>query len=551
MEINEDKKIVAYLSMEIAIASEVKTYAGGLGVLAGDILRAASDLNFPMVGLTLLNREGYFKQAIAPDGQQISSPDTSYDFSLLEKMNKEVTVEIGKEKVKVGVWRYVIKSGDNLGVPVYFLDTDIPGNRPTDRRLTGKLYGGDEEYRLKQEIILGRAGVKMLAELGYQDIKKYHLNEGHGALAAVELFLNYSHGSEEQMIKSVRQRCVFTTHTPLEKEQDIFSLPYFLEYQPDFPERLNGLVDKDKVNLTRVGLYFSAYNNAVSKRHQEVTQEMFPGYKIQAITNGVDSQSWVALEFKELYDRHIPGWQKDNKLLNKAGAIPLAELWSAHQKSKERLLRYVDTLSIGSGLKEEILTLGFVRRFAPYKRPRFLFTDISRLLEVQAKSGKIQIIYAGKAHPQDLEGRALIKQIWQLKKEMANQIEIVFLEDYDLDKARLLVAGVDLWLNTPLPPNEASGTSGMKAAHNGVPQLSTDDGWWPEGYKKDRTGWLIEETDENRKNNLYDLLEKEILPTYYRNPEKWREMMRFAISVNAAHFNTQRVLGEYIVRAYK
>jgi len=551
MDNKKDKSVVAYLSMEIAVASDIKTYAGGLGILAGDILRSAADLKFPMVGLTLLNRQGYFQQKITIAGQQIAKPDQAYNFSALKKLRAQVTVKIGTEKVMVGVWEYTIRSRNNFRIPVYFLDTDLPGNSKINRQLTGVLYGGDEEYRLRQEIILGRAGVKMLACLGYKNIKKYHLNEGHGALAAIELFLSSPFKNSQEKIASVRQACVFTTHTPLLKSQDIFSLPYLLAYQSDFPLQLKGLVYQNEVNLTRVGLYFGGYSNAVSRRHQTVTQEMFLEYKISRITNGVDSARWTAPEFKKLYDEYLSGWREDNLLLRGASRIPTIKLWSAHQKAKRRLISRINKLSIRPQLKENVFTIGFVRRFAPYKRPGFLFKDLVRLLEVQKKVGSIQIIYAGKAHPQDLEGQALIKYIWQLKKELAAKIKIVFWEDYDIDKAQLLVAGVDLWLNTPLPPNEASGTSGMKAAHNGIPQLSTADGWWLEGYKKNKTGWLIKEDSRVEKNDLYDLLEKEILHVYYRYPERWQETIRSVISLNASYFNTQRVLREYISRAYK
>jgi len=551
MKDKKEQPVVAYLSMEIAVASDMKTYAGGLGVLAGDILRSAADLNFPMVGLTLLNRQGYFQQKITLAGQQIAKSDQNYNFSALKKLKPQVTVKIGTEQVIVGVWQYTIRSRNNFRIPIYFLDTDLPGNNKINRRLTGILYGGDEEYRLKQEIILGRAGVKMLACLGYKNIKKYHLNEGHGVLAAIELFLESPLKSDQEKVEAIRRACVFTTHTPLLKSQDVFSLPYLLEYQSDFPARFKGLVHQNEINFTRVGLYFSGYSNAVSKCHQAVTQKMFPEYKINRITNGVDSGRWIAPEFKKIYGEYLPGWCENNHLLSRASWIPTTKLWSAHQKAKRRLISHINRLSIRPQLKEGIFTIGFVRRFAPYKRPEFLFKDISRLLEVQEKAGPIQLIYAGKAHPQDLEGQALIKYIWQLQKKLATKIKIVFWEDYDMNKAQLLVAGVDLWLNTPLPPNEASGTSGMKAAHNGIPQFSTADGWWPEGYRKNKTGWLIEENYQTGKDNLYDLLEKEILPSYYRYPKKWHDMMSTIISLNASYFNTQRVLREYIRWAYK
>lgn len=541
----QPEPLVAYFSMEIALENNIKTYAGGLGVLAGDILRCAADLRFPMVGITIFNRDGYFKQVIKKNGEQEAHPDKS-DFLRLEKMPQVVAVDIGGEKVLVGVWRYLIKSESGFKVPVYFLDTDLPENTPTNRELCGVLYGGNEEYRLKQEIILGRGGIKILAAIGHKNIKKIHLNEGHGALAAVELFLNSKQKSEKDKLKEVRNKCVFTTHTSLPKAQDVFSFSYLLSFQPDFPGSLPGLVKNNAVNLTQTGLYFSSFVNAVSLAHRQEARKIYKNNRIKAVTNGVDSLFWTAPEFKELYDKHIPGWRADNSLLRKVKQISTAEVWLAHQRAKRRLIDYLNKQP-GVKLDYDIFTIAFARRFAVYKRPEFLFQDLSRLLKIN-KPRRLQLIYAGKAHPQDLEGRELIKKINRLSAELDQNIKLIFLEDYDLEKAHYLTAGVDLWLNNPLPPNEASGTSGMKAAHNGVPQASTLDGWWSEGYKKDKTGWLIK---EKKGGEIYDLLEKEILPLYYDFPEKWRKLMVSVISLNASYFNAQRTLKQYISKAYK
>jgi starch phosphorylase len=544
---DKNKTLVAYLSMEIALENDIKTYAGGLGVLAGDILRSAVGLKFPMVGITLLNDKGYFKQKINYVGEQLSSADSGYNFSKLKKLPPQVIVVIGLEKVKVGVWQYLIKGQNGFSQPVYFLDTNIAGNSSANRKLTGELYGGNEEYRLKQEIILGRGGVKMLNALGYKNIKKFHLNEGHGSLAAVELFLNSQQKTDAEKIKEVRRQCVFTTHTPFLKSKDAFSLSYLLQYQPDFPQHLSGITDNNEVELTLLGFYFSGYINGVSKLQQKTLDKAFPGYKIQAVTNGVNSVNWTAPEFQKLYDKYVSGWRIDGQQLAKAISIPSGEIWLAHQKAKRRLLNYLKTHA-KADWQENVFTLGFARRFTSYKRPEFLLSDIKRLLALQNNSGKLQIIYAGKAHPDDLEGQSLIKQVWKIKEKLADQIKIVFLEDYDLTKAQLLTAGVDLWLNTPIPPHEASGTSGMKAAHNGVPQLSTLDGWWREGYAKNKTGWAIK---EDKPSELYDLLTKEIMPLYYQQPEKWSEIMRTVISRNAAFFNTDRAIRQYIRKAYR
>jgi starch phosphorylase len=549
MPYSQEKSIVVYLSMEIALENDIKTYAGGLGVLAGDILRSAADSGFPMVGVTLLSDQGYLRQRVDKDGKQASDPDPGYDFSKLEKLPQQAEIFIGPERVVVGVWRYLIKGLHGSTVPVYLLDTNIESNRAAHRGLTGQLYGGDMGYRLQQEIVLGRGGVKILQALGYQDIKKFHLNEGHGALAAVELFLNSPAETDSAKVEEVRKKCVFTTHTPLPKAQDIFAVDYLLKYQPDFPSRLAGLSSgNQEINFTRLGLYFSAYVNAVSRQHQKSSQKMFPEYKIRDITNGVNPLTWSASEFCDLYDEYLPGWQDDNAKLLGAASIPSDRVWSAHRSAKNRLLQYISDRH-PAPLDVEVFTIGFARRFTPYKRPTFLLQDIDRLLAINDKVGKIQIIYAGKAHPQDIIGQDLIRFIYETKKKLAGKIGLVFLEDYDLDKARLMAAGVDLWLNTPEPPYEASGTSGMKAAHNGVPQLSTMDGWWPEGYVKDKTGWIIREARDGG-HDLYDVLEKEIIPLYYKHPDKWREIMRQTISLNASRFNTGRVLWQYIEEAY-
>lgn len=541
----QPEPIVAYISMEVALDNRIKTYAGGLGVLAGDILRSAAIMQFPMAGVTLFNRDGYFKQAIAPDGSQKESPDKS-DFLLLKKMPQTVAVYIGKEKVTVGAWRYLVKSESGFCVPVYFLDTDLPGNSPDSRKLSGSLYGGNEEYRLKQEIILGRGAIKMLEAIGHKKIEKFHLNEGHGALAAVELFLKSNRTNEKEKVKEVRAKCVFTTHTPIPKAQDIFSLPYLLGFQPDFPGHLRGLVINNEINLTITGLYFSSFVNAVSKAHHKTSHRLYKGYNLKWITNGVDSSFWTAPEFKTLFDQHIPGWRADNSLLEKASRIAPIEVWEAHQKAKQRLIEYINKEK-GTRFDNDTFTIAFARRFAVYKRPEFLFDNLGRLLEIN-KTRKIQLVYTGKAHPGDMEGRELVKKISLYAKGLNPDVRLVFLENYDLDKARLLVAGVDLWLNNPLPPNEASGTSGMKAGHNGIPQASILDGWWIEGYRKGKTGWAIKERGGC---DIYSLLEQEILPLYYEHPEKWRRLMVSTISGTASRFNTQRALKEYIRKAYR
>lgn len=548
---------IAYLSMEIALENNIKTYSGGLGVLAGDTLKSAADLRLPMLGITLLNDKGYFKQKINKDGQQ-EELTTEYDFSKLTKLKNKVEIKIGVDKVKVGAWQYIIKSNKDFTVPVYLLDTNIPGNKEIYRKLTGKLYMADKEYRLRQEIILGRAGVKMIKSLGYKNIKKFHINEGHGSLAAIELFNNSKNKNVKGKINEVREKCVFTTHTPIQAGHDVFPVDFFKRYQLDFPFQLPKLVFNNEVNMTRVALFFSKYVNGVALSHKDVSSKMFPDYPIHSITNGVHSQTWTSDEFKEIFDDHIPNWRNSSMSLRNAFNIPLTDIWQAHQKAKKKLIDYVYKKE-KIKLELNTFTIGFARRFTGYKRPALLFYDMERLLKIHSNVGKIQIVYAGKAHPNDDEGKELIKEVNSIKNKYKDKIKIVFLENYEMNLAKLIIAGVDVWLNTPLPPNEASGTSGMKAAHNGVPHFSTLDGWWIEGLVNRKTGWAIggrrsnaisKNLSKKDSDNLYEKLEKKIIPRYYDMPQNWRETMRYTIAINASFFNTERMLQQYIQEAY-
>ncbi len=549
----EDVKI-AYFSMEIAIENDIRSYAGGLGVLAGDTLKSACDLKSPMIGVTLLNNEGYFKQVINHEGYQEEHPD-EYNYSKLKKLKTEVIIKIGQDDVKVGVWKYLIKER----VPVYFLDTNIEGNKDQYRGLTGKLYGGDERYRLMQEIVLGRAGAKILPLLGYKNIRKYHLNEGHAALATVELFLQSDNSkSIEERIFEIQKKSVFTTHTPVKAGHDVFPLDMVKELQLDFPFYLPDIVDTNELNMTHLALYFSSYVNGVAISHQEVSKKMFPDNKIAAITNGVHSETWTSSSFKQLFDQEIPNWRSSSLSLRNAFNIPPNKIWEAHQQAKRELIDYIQQKK-GIKLSENIFTIGFARRFTGYKRSTLLFNDMDELIRIHKKVGKMQIVYAGKAHPHDFDGKEMIKEVNQIIERYKEDIDIVFLENYDMDVAKVLIPGVDIWLNTPLPPNEASGTSGMKAAHNGVPHLSTLDGWWLEGFIDKKTGWAIgkrretlnpEDLMKEDAIDLYYRLENRILPRYYNTPNRWKETMRYTIAINASFFNSERMLKQYIQEAY-
>jgi starch phosphorylase len=566
---------VAYFSMEIALRNEIPTYAGGLGVLAGDTLRSAADLQLPLVGVTLVSRAGYFRQEIDPEGRQVERPATWDPARWARQLDAKIAVRVEDRPVWVSAWLYLIES--NLGgrVPVLLLDTDLPENRRDDREITHCLYGGDETYRLKQEMVLGFGGVRILQALGFE-ISAYHMNEGHSALLGVELLRRYSYAADDLRpgempydLPRVRDLCRFTTHTPVEAGHDRF--PYELvkrlfassvygyddreppkpggpggEHGPIDFSVLTALAGAQELNMTRLALNASDFVNGVAKRHAEVSSRMYPGYQVRAITNGVHPHHWSAQSFRALYDRYVPGWCHEPELLLRVNGIPDEAIVEAHAKAKEALIERVRALT-GSTLHENTAMLGFARRMTAYKRPELLFTDVNRLRAI-ARSRPLQIVLAGKAHPRDEDGKRLIESLHRHARELGDGVPVVFLPDYDLELALLMVAGVDIWLNTPLPPLEASGTSGMKAALNGVPSLSVMDGWWIEGCIEGVTGWSVEDAA-----SLYEKLEHVVLPLYYGNsgdPRGWVRVMKGAIGINAAYFNSHRMMRRYATEAY-
>lgn len=553
---------IAYLSMEIALEDRLRSYAGGLGVLAGDILKSAADLSYKMVGITILSDKGYFDQEII-DGKQVSIPESDYDFSKLRKMDEVVSVNIGTEEIQIGAWEYLITGVGGSVVPVYFLDTNLESNHGANKHITSFLYGGNNDYRLKQEIVLGIGGVKLLDKLGYK-LDKYHLNEGHNSLAAAYLSLQADGSSLAEKIDKNRNRIVFTNHTPIKAGNDSFSLPAMIKYLPEFSEILNLYSDNGvSVNMTKLGMSLAGFSSGVSKPHRKVLLEMFPGFKIGSVNNGVNTNYWASDYISNLFDNNINGWKEDNSLLIKAKKISLSDISLAHQSAKRDLISYVKN-KVDIELSESAFTIGFARRFAPYKRSAMILSDMERLLSIH-KETPIQIIYAGKAHPQDELGQKIIAEILQIAKDYENDIKIVFLEDYGISLSKLLVSGCDIWLNNPLPYLEASGTSGMKAAINGVPQLSTKDGWWVEGYKKGKTGWSFGKSISHSESGsqdefiastkadapeLYDLLAEVILPIFYHKPTKWQKIMRSTIAINGSRFSSQNTVKEYIRQAY-
>lgn len=540
--------------MEVALSDDIHTYSGGLGVLAGDAMRSSADLNVPLVAVTLVSKKGYFRQELTDDGTQIEHPDPWDPSKHMRQLDEEVFVEIEGRPVRVKAWVYWVKGMTGGSVPVYFLDTDVEGNTSEDREITHFLYGGDERYRLKQEIVLGIGGARILEKLGI-NVGKYHMNEGHSSLLTLELLRKYS-----MDVERVRSKCIFTTHTPLESAHDKFPYELVREVLGDFIplNLLQSLGGHDRLNMTLLGLNMSHYVNGVARRHRIVSKEIFPEYEFHAITNGIHSYTWTCEPFRRLYNRYIPGWSLEPELLARVDVIPDDEIWQAHQQAKREMLNYVNTLT-GADLDYEALTIGFARRATEYKRHTLIFSDLERLKRV-ADAGKIQLIFAGKAHPKDFGGKMLIKRIFEAKKLLENDIKIVYLENYGLELAAKLVSGVDLWLNTPLPPKEASGTSGMKAAHNGVINFSVLDGWWIEGWIEGVTGWAIgpgpdEQLSEERRltrelDDLYGKLEQVIIPLYYKNREKWIFMMKNSIGKVASYFNSHRMIFRYLVQAY-
>ncbi len=554
---------VAYFSMEIALESNIPTYSGGLGILAGDMLRSAADLRLPLVAVTMVHRQGYFAQHLDEYGQQSEAPAAWDPGFQLARFPETVSVEIEGRAVMVGAWRYNLVGTTGHIVPVLLLDTDLEENDPQDRALVGSLYGGDERYRLAQEVILGYGGHAMLEELGLaQSIVTYHMNEGHSALlvaASVEKRLRDSGEAEPSAndLASVRKQCVFTTHTPVPAGHDRFDrglVNYVLgEKRARLVESL-GAVSDGLVNMSYLALHGAHYTNGVAMRHGEVSRILFPGAQIHAITNGVHAGRWTSPAFAQLFDRRIPGWRADNAYLRHAVGLPLDEIAAAHRDGKRELMRLVADTT-GVAFDPAAFTLGFGRRAAAYKRGALLFADLDRLRAIAARVGPLQCVFAGKSHPRDEAGKAVIREIFAAARTLGDALRVVYLPNYEMDMAACIVAGVDVWLNTPRAPLEASGTSGMKAALNGVPSLSTLDGWWVEGCIDGVTGWAIgdgreERSDAEDADALYERLEHAVLPRFHANSHAYTETRRNAIALNGSYFNTQRMVEQYALGAY-
>jgi starch phosphorylase len=556
---------VAYFSMEIHIEDDIPTYSGGLGVLAGDTIRAAADLGIPLVGVTLVHRLGYVRQRLDPERGQTEEPQPWSPETRLIELDVRTHVEVRGRSVELRGFRYDVRGAKGGSVSVLFLDADLPSNNPADRQLTDRLYGGDAEYRLAQEIVLGIGGVRFLRALGCTSLERFHMNEGHAALLSLELLDEHvdrrgASAADATDVEGVRRQCVFTTHTPVAAGHDQFPLDLALEVvgRTELGRMPAGFTHEGMLNMTYLALHLSHYVNGVAKRHGEVSRHLLGEYRIEAITNGVHVATWAAPPFLALYDRFLGGWRADNFSLRYALQIPLEEIAAAHHAAKSALLERV-ALVTGIKLDPAVFTLGFGRRVTAYKRPALLLSDLERLRQIATNVGRLQIVYGGKAHPRDEEGKRLIAEITRRAAELGDAVRIVYLEDYGASIARTMVSGVDLWVNTPRPPLEASGTSGMKAAINGVPSLSVLDGWWLEGHVEGTTGWAIgrdgyesgDGADDRRDaDDLYGELERVIVPLFYRRPDDYLTVMRNTIALTGSFFNTHRMLEQYIAHAY-
>ncbi|MFZ5477627.1 MAG: alpha-glucan family phosphorylase [Myxococcota bacterium] len=540
---------IAWFSMEIGLWDEAHTYAGGLGVLAGDLAHSCADLGVPLVAVSLVHHLGYFRQRVDGRGRQVEGPDPWEPAAYASPVGVRVTVSVEGRDVAVTAWRLDVEGMDGAVVPVLLLDTRLPENAPEDQALTDTLYGGDARYRLAQEVVLGVGGARIVRALGFP-VERYHMNEGQAALLAVEL-LRERGALGAWDYEGVRKRCVFTTHTPVAAGHD--------QFEWALVERVVGgalpmdvlrmLSPGDRLNMTALGLSLSHLVNGVAHRHGEVARRMFPAHRIDAITNGVHPTAWTCAPMREVFDRHVPGWERDPSLLRRVLGISAEDIEAAHRDAKRAMLDEVRRRT-GRRLRDDALTLGFARRFTPYKRPELLLSDAGALAAIAREVGPLQILFAGKAHPRDEEGREAIR--WVCSAELGEGVTVLFVPAYDLALARRLASGCDLWVNTPRPPMEASGTSGMKAAFNGVPQLSTLDGWWEEGLVEGVTGWGLDagEDDALAARNHYRKLGVVIAPAFYRAPARYAEVRRGAIALNASWFNSHRVAQQYAACAW-
>lgn len=545
----QDSKIM-YASMEIALSKDVNTYNGGLGILAGDTLRSSADLGFQVTGLTLLYKEGYFTQEIQ-DKRQVEKPAPwNYEDYLIPFPENTVNVTLEGRDIHIQPWVGIIVGRQKHLVPIIFLDTDVEQNHEQDRTLTNNLYIADQKERLKQEAVLGIGGKRVIRRFDCRDVDTFHMNEGHSALAPVEdmTYLSKYYSFNKEKIKElVETKHVFTTHTPVKAGHDVFEYDTVKQVFQDGDIVIEGLGHGgyQELNMTKLALNYSRYVNAVAKKHGEVSREMFPNHEIDHITNGIHLDTWVHPEIKKIYDEKLPNWNEKPDILHKADeVIDKDELWKAHQKAKQELISFVKERT-GEKLDKDKLIIGFARRFTSYKRADLFLEDIEKLKE--AVNGEIQFIFSGEAHPNDDNGKEIIHKLLTWKEKL-DDIEIVFLEDYGIEIGKKLVSGVDVWQNNPIPPKEASGTSGMKAAANAIPNLSTLDGWWVEGFSKNpKSGWIIKH--EEGKDHLYLYEKYKEIREIYDDKTRFKEYMVNSLT-HACFFNTHRMVDEYCEKVW-
>ncbi|MCE7733921.1 MAG: alpha-glucan family phosphorylase, partial [Candidatus Heimdallarchaeota archaeon] len=596
---------IVYFSFEFGLHQSLPIYSGGLGVLSGDTVKEASDLDLPYIAIGFLYHQGYFKQKIQPHGiQEAEFPGIRFNrtpiFPLLNKSGDrlKLSVKLGDDDICVQVW--YVKLANNV---LYLMDTDLDENKPWFRGLSARLYGGDHEMRINQEILLAFAGTKLLEELSITP-SIWHLNEGHCAFLSLKRLENLITGGKsfDEALIEVKKSTVFTTHTPVPAGHDVFGFDTleakFLNYWEKLGisrEKFLALgmetEDSNNFNMTVLAMNTSNYINGVSKLHTQVTKKMWknilkknPESILVDITNGVHTPTWISGPMRRLYSKYVSEqWMEnhdDPAIWDKLVDIPNVEYWQARVRAKRDLFAFIretarknrrrgtkdaeQLLASGALLDPEVLTIGFARRFATYKRANLIFRDIQRIRNILNNTdGPVQIIFAGKSHPSDEPGKQVLKLVYEQALSSENRGRIAFIENYDMHIGRLLVQGVDVWLNTPIRPHEASGTSGMKAAMNGIPHFSISDGWWAEGYNG-KNGWVIGdevefESDDDRDNydanSLYQTLEERIIPLYYDRdydgiPHNWIKVSKETIRTSIAAFSARRMLKDYITRMY-
>ena len=555
--------MIAYFVMECAVDSRIPTYSGGLGILAGDTLQSFADLDVPAVGITLLWKNGFIEQKLSNAGAQLDSVQEWDIEKYMQPVNAKIKIPLGDKDITIIAYKYTIEStkGDNE-IDVYFLSPDCPENDDETRKICDRLYIEGGLTRLKQEIILGIGGYEMLKAIKFKPFL-YHINESHSAFLIASLMKDIND------LSRVKSRVVFTTHTPIPAAFDKFEmkdvasmLSRYCDKQVLYEIYQEKLEDNDELNLSWLAIKNAKNVVAVSRKHKFVSESIFEGYKIKYVTNGIHHVKWASPHHKMLYAKYLKGWEEDPDLLRGAACIPDSEFAQAHILSKEILIEMINSENDASFIPENF-TIAMAKRVTHYKRNNLILTNPDKLIEIAERKGNIQIVFAGKAHPADPDGKFIIKSIHdstQYILSKTKKIKIAFLENYNIHMANMILSGVDLWLNNPVRPLEASGTSGMKASLNGVPNFSVLDGWWLEACMEGINGWgigprpawsdLSYSSDMQDLNDIYGKLEFNILDLYYKNFADYLKIMKMAVSSIAPYFNTHRMVSEYVTELY-